>query len=63
MSEQLRTHAFDRFVTDRRGEGGTGLGLAIVGRLTEADHGSVELLQTEGGGLTLLLRLPAAGRR
>jgi signal transduction histidine kinase len=63
MSELLRERAFDRFVTDRRGDGGTGLGLAIVGRLIAADHGSVELLDTDGGGLTLLVRLPAASRR
>ena len=62
MSPHLRAHAFDRFVTDRHGDGGTGLGLAIVGRLIAADHGAVELLDTDGGGLTLLLRLPAAGR-
>jgi len=60
MPEPLRARAFDRFVTDRRGEGGTGLGLAIVGRLAAADHGEVELLETDGGGLTLLLRLPVA---
>jgi signal transduction histidine kinase len=63
MSEQLRERAFDRFVTDRSGDGGTGLGLAIVGRLIAADHGSVELLDTDGGGLTLLVHLPAASRR
>jgi two-component system OmpR family sensor kinase len=63
MSEQLRERAFDRFVTDRGGDGGTGLGLAIVGRLIAADHGSVELLDTDGGGLTLLVHLPAASRR
>jgi signal transduction histidine kinase len=60
MSAALREHAFDRFVTDRRGDGGTGLGLAIVGRLVAADHGTAELSETPGGGLTVELRLPGA---
>jgi signal transduction histidine kinase len=60
MSAELREHAFDRFVTDRRGDGGTGLGLAIVGRLVAADHGTAELSETPGGGLTVELRLPGA---
>ncbi len=59
MSADLRAHAFDRFVTDRRGDGGTGLGLAIVGRLVAGDHGAAELYETDGGGLTVEVRLPA----
>lgn len=59
MDPELRAHAFDRFVTDRRGDGGTGLGLAIVGRLVTTDHGSAELLETDGGGLTVKITLPA----
>jgi len=62
MDPALREHAFDRFVTDRRGDGGTGLGLAIVGRLVAADHGSAELLETDGGGLTVEITLPAGGQ-
>lgn len=60
MTPEMRAHAFDRFVTDRRGEGGTGLGLAIVGRLVAADHGRAELSETDGGGLTVDVFLPAA---
>jgi signal transduction histidine kinase len=63
MDPELREHAFDRFVTDRRGDGGTGLGLAIVGRLVAADHGNAELLETDGGGLTVEITLPAAEHR
>ena len=60
MTPDMRAHAFDRFVTDRRGDGGTGLGLAIVGRLVAADHGHAELRETKGGGLTVEVQLPAA---
>jgi signal transduction histidine kinase len=63
MDPELREHAFDRFVTDRRGEGGTGLGLAIVGRLVAADRGNAGLLETAGGGLTVEITLPAAEHR
>jgi signal transduction histidine kinase len=60
MDTDMRAHAFDRFVTDRRGDGGTGLGLAIVGRLVASDHGRARLRETDGGGLTVEIRLPAA---
>jgi signal transduction histidine kinase len=60
MAEQLRAHAFDRYVTDRGRDRNSGLGLAIVGRLVAADHGHAELLDTPGGGVTLVIRLPAA---
>ena len=63
MNIELREHAFDRFVSDRHGDGGTGLGLAIVGRLVAADHGSAELLETDGGGLTVEIRFPTAEHR
>jgi signal transduction histidine kinase len=63
MNPELRKHAFDRFVTDRHGDGGTGLGLAIVGRLVAADHGTAELLETDGGGLTVEITLPTATDR
>ena len=39
---------------------GTGLGLAIVHRLVTADGGTVELREADGGGLDVVLRLPAA---
>ena len=62
MSAELRTRAFDRFVSDRHAAGGTGLGLAIVGRLVAGDHGTAELSETRGGGLTVDVRLPATTR-
>ncbi len=51
MTDEQRTHAFDRFwrAPDAR-SGGSGLGLAIVQRLVEASGGSVELSARDGGG-------------
>ncbi len=60
MSEQQRQAAFRRFVSAT--PGGTGLGLAIVHRLVTADGGAAELGDTNGGGLTVRLDLPAAPR-
>jgi len=60
MSEQQRQTAFRRFVSAT--PGGTGLGLAIVHRLVTADGGEAELADTNGGGLTVRLDLPAATR-
>jgi signal transduction histidine kinase len=59
MSAARRTSAFDRFETDQSGRK-SGLGLAIVGRLVATDHGSIALAETEGGGLTAMVRLRAA---
>jgi signal transduction histidine kinase len=58
MSEQARANAFRRF--GRSGTGGSGLGLAIVHRLATVNGGRVTLEPTPGGGLTVLLELPAA---
>jgi len=60
MSEQQRQAAFRRFASAR--PGGTGLGLAIVHRLITADGGTAELSDTPGGGLTVMLAVPAMPR-
>jgi ferredoxin len=60
MSEQQRRAAFRRFASAR--PGGTGLGLAIVHRLITADGGTAELSDTPGGGLTVILDVPAIPR-
>jgi signal transduction histidine kinase len=58
MSVDRMAHAFDRFVTDRAGNGGSGLGLTVVERLVASDGGTIDLRQTPGGGLTVDVSLP-----
>jgi signal transduction histidine kinase len=60
MGEQAKQAAFHRFANP--GARGNGLGLAIVHRLATADGGTVRLLDTPGGGLTVELDLPADAR-
>jgi two-component system OmpR family sensor kinase len=63
MTADDQARAFDRFWSTT--PDGSGLGLAIARELVEHDHGSVELAETPGGGLTARLLLtrvvPAAG--
>jgi signal transduction histidine kinase len=56
MSEDAQAVAFRRFGNPQAH--GTGLGLAIVHRLTTVNGGSVQLEDTAGGGLTVVLGLP-----
>jgi signal transduction histidine kinase len=58
MSGQQQRAAFRRFASGT--PGGTGLGLAIVSRLVLANGGSASMSDTPGGGLTVLIELPAA---
>jgi signal transduction histidine kinase len=58
MSAMHKRTAFRRFATGTAG--GTGLGLAIVDRLVASAGGSVDLSDTDGGGLTVTIDLPAA---
>ena len=63
MSLERRVSAFDRSwrVGDSEGTiGGFGLGLAIVRQLVVTDRGEVELLEADGGGLDVCVRLSAA---
>lgn len=59
MSPEQRESAFLRFSSTRADVGGAGLGLAIVHRLVTADGGDVHLDDTPGGGLTVVIDLPA----
>ena len=59
MTGQAKQAAFHRFEGSAR-PGGNGLGLAIVHRLAGANGGAVTLEDTPGGGLTVVLDLPAA---
>ncbi|HUZ53317.1 MAG TPA: HAMP domain-containing sensor histidine kinase [Streptosporangiaceae bacterium] len=60
MSSQQQRAAFRRYVSAT--PGGTGLGLAIVHRIVTSDGGTAELSDTAGGGLTVILDLPAFPR-
>ena len=42
-----------------RETGGTGLGLSIVAAIIEQHDGTVRLEQTDGGGATFTVRIPA----
>ncbi|MEV5826244.1 ATP-binding protein [Spirillospora sp. NPDC052242] len=59
-----RDRAFAPFqrLGDRDDRTGVGLGLALSRGLTEAMDGSIEIEETPGGGLTMVVTLPAAVR-
>lgn len=58
MTEAAKQTAFRRFGASSGS--GSGLGLAIVDRLAAANGGEVRLADTAGGGLTVIVELPAA---
>ena len=58
MSEAAKRTAFRRFGASSGS--GSGLGLAIVDRLVSANGGEVRLADSVGGGLTVVVELPAA---
>jgi two-component system OmpR family sensor kinase len=67
LSPEQTERVFERFyradaARTRRAGGatGTGLGLAIVAALVAAHGGSVEVVETPGGGATFRVRLPLA---
>lgn len=52
---------FYRVATARdRQSGGTGLGLAIASRVVDLHHGSIRAANCAGGGLEIMIQLPAA---
>lgn len=61
---QIRDKIFQRFwradTSRARETGGSGLGLAIVAAIVHAHHGSVEVVDTPGGGATFRVWLPLA---
>ncbi|WP_170064959.1 sensor histidine kinase [Arthrobacter crystallopoietes] len=62
ISEEEAARVFERFYradsSRYRETGGTGLGLAIVAALVAQHDGTVRLLDTEGGGATMSIRIP-----
>lgn len=59
---QIRDKIFQRFwradTSRARSTGGSGLGLAIVSGIIAAHNGTVEVLETPGGGATFRIALP-----
>ncbi|UOQ88430.1 HAMP domain-containing histidine kinase [Agromyces endophyticus] len=62
---QIREKIFQRFwradTSRTRETGGSGLGLAIVSSIVAAHNGSVDVVETPGGGATFRVMLPLAG--
>jgi signal transduction histidine kinase len=67
LSPEMRERAFERFVradpARTRANGGAGLGLPLARSLVEAQHGTMWLDETPGGGLTACIQLGAPVRR
>jgi two-component system OmpR family sensor kinase len=61
---QIREKIFQRFwradTSRTRETGGSGLGLAIVASIVSAHHGTVDVVETRGGGATFRVTLPLA---
>ncbi|GAB3391873.1 hypothetical protein GCM10027568_18160 [Humibacter soli] len=61
---QIREKIFQRFwradTSRTRETGGSGLGLAIVASIVAAHHGTVNVVETPGGGATFRITLPLA---
>ncbi|MEJ3403817.1 HAMP domain-containing sensor histidine kinase [Rathayibacter sp. YIM 133350] len=62
---QIREKIFQRFwradTSRTRETGGSGLGLAIVSSIVAAHNGTVDVVETPGGGATFRVWLPLAG--
>jgi two-component system OmpR family sensor kinase len=67
VPDQIKDKIFQRFwradTSRARETGGTGLGLSIVASIVEALHGSVDVVDTPGGGATFRVALPLARER
>ena len=67
VPDQIKDKIFQRFwradTSRARETGGTGLGLSIVASIVEALHGTVDVVDTPGGGATFRVALPLARER
>jgi len=55
---EARQRIFEPFFTTKEQGKGTGLGLAICRQIVEAHRGTIEEIDTPGGGATFEVRLP-----
>ncbi|TWT21456.1 sensor histidine kinase [Luteimonas marina] len=60
IAEEDRQRIFERFERGDTRSSGAGLGMAIVSRVVVSHGGSIELIDREGGGLTVRMILEAA---
>lgn len=67
VPSDVANRIFERFFrvdySRSRASGGSGLGLAIVSSIMYAHHGKAEVLETEGGGLTIRLLFPSLSEK
>ena len=67
IPDPIKEKIFQRFwradTSRARETGGTGLGLSIVVSIVEALHGSVDVVDTPGGGATFRVAFPLAEER
>ncbi|MFK4804423.1 sensor histidine kinase [Microbacterium sp. ZW CA_36] len=67
VPDQIKDKIFQRFwradTSRTRETGGSGLGLSIVASIVEALHGSVDVVDTPGGGATFRVAFPLADAR
>jgi two-component system sensor histidine kinase HydH len=56
LSEEERVKAFQPFFTTK--EKGSGLGLAIVKNIIEAHNGTIQMVNSESGGTSVVISLP-----
>lgn len=60
VPEELRKRVFEPFFTTKGGTGGTGVGLALCSNIISGHSGRITLTETQGGGATFLVSLPAS---
>lgn len=58
IAAEDRERVFERFTRGESAAPGVGLGLSIVRRAVQSQFGEIDLSDSEGGGLTVRLRLP-----
>ncbi len=60
IPEKLKARVFEPFFTTKGSHGGTGVGLALCHNIIEGHGGHLMLKETQSGGATFLISLPAS---